>query len=210
VRALERATLASIEKALTVYETYLRSERGPRTTENVWDNKTVPDAAAELKEKYQLDFGDKFIPVDPDLKKRLFQAGMEMLVSVGILNVDTQRVIRVTEDEVKAGIRGAPKRIQLGEYGEKVVLEPRRANAPKKPVIQGGPTGATVSEDVFVPMMQSYAQEPVVDTLVNGVMATVGGIPSSTNTPFEITAKLAEIRAVREACNRAGRPYMAI
>lgn len=65
MRALERATLASIEKALTVYETYLRSERGPMTTENVWDNKTVPDAAAELKEKYQLDFGDKFIPVDP-------------------------------------------------------------------------------------------------------------------------------------------------
>lgn len=202
--------MAAIEKALTVYETYLRSEKGPRTTENVWDNKTVPNAAAALKEKYELDFGDKFIPTDPDLKRRLFLAGMEMLETVGIFNVDTQRVIRVTEDEIKAGIRAAPKRVQLGEYGETVRLEPRRGNASRKPVIQGGPTGATVSEDMFIPMMQSYAQEPVVDTLVNGVMATVGGVPSSTNTPFEIKATMAEIRAVREACNRAGRPYMAI
>jgi methylamine--corrinoid protein Co-methyltransferase len=202
--------LASIEKALTVYETYLRSERGAKVTENVWDNKIVPNAALALKEKYDISFGDEFIPTDPDLKKRLFQAGMEMLVSVGIYNVDTERIIRVTEDEVRAGIRAAPKRVQLGEYGDKVMIEPRKGNSSKKPVIQGGPTGATVSEDMFIPMIQSYAQEPIVDTIVNGVMATVGGVSSTTNTPFEIMGTLAEIRAVREACVRAGRPYMAI
>lgn len=202
--------MASIEKALTVYETYLRSERGAKITENVWDNKIVPNAAVALKEKYDISFGDEFIPTDPDMKKRLFQAGMEMLVSVGIYNVDTERVIRVTEDEVRAGIRAAPKRVQLGEYGDKVMIEPRKGNSSRKPVIQGGPTGATVSEDMFIPMIQSYAQEPIVDTIVNGVMATVGGVPSTTNTPFEIMGTLAEIRAVREACVRAGRPYMAI
>lgn len=202
--------MASIEKALTVYETYLRSERGPKVTENVWDNKIVPNAAAALKEKYEISFGDEFIPTDPDIKKRLFQAGMELLVSVGIYNVDTERVIRVTEEEVRAGIRAAPKRVELGEYGDKVMIEPRKGNSSRKPIIQGGPTGATVSEDMFIPMIQSYAQEPIVDTIVNGVMATVGGVPSITNTPFEIMATLAEIRAVREACVRAGRPYIAI
>ena len=50
----------------------------------------------------------------------------------------------------------------------------------------------------------------MVDTIVNGVMATIDGIPSSTNTPFEIKATLAEIRAMREACSRAGRPDIAI
>ncbi len=59
-------------------------------------------------------------------------------------------------------------------------------------------------------MIQSYAQEPVVDTIVNGVMATIDGIPSATNTPFEVKATLAEIRAMREACARAGRPNIAI
>ena len=88
-------------------------------------------------------------------------------------------------------------------------MEPRKGNPARKPIVQGGPTGATVSEDVFLPMIQSYAQEPVVDTIVNGVMATINGIPATTNTPFEIKATLAEIRAVREACNRASRPTWA-
>ena len=58
--------------------------------------------------------------------------------------------------------------------------------------------------------MQSYAQEATVDTLVNGVMATIEGHPATTNTPWEIKATLAELRAVKEARVRANRPYMAI
>jgi methylamine--corrinoid protein Co-methyltransferase len=202
--------LKVIEKSLTIYDTYLRSEKGPRITESMWDNKIVPEAVAKIKEKYDITFGNEFIPTDPDLKQRLFEAGMELLVDIGIFNSDTGRIIRVTEEEVKAGIRGAPKRLYLGENKDMVVLEPRKGNPPRKPIIQGGPTGATVSEDIFVPMIQSYAQEPVVDTIVNGVMATVDGIPSATNTPFEVKATLAEIRAIREACSRAGRPFIGI
>lgn len=202
--------MAPIEKALTVYDTYLRSEKGPSMTENAWDNSVVPNAALRIKEKHGIAFSEDFIPTDPDLKDRLFQAGLDMLVSTGIYNVDTGRVINVTEDEVLAAIRTAPKRVQLGSNKDMVILEPRRANSRRKPIIQGGPTGATVSEDAFVPMIESYAQEPVVDTIVNGVMATIGGIPSTTNTPFEIKATLAEVRAVREACSRAGRPDIGI
>lgn len=198
------------EKALTVYDAFLRSEKGPKITENVWDNNVIPVTAVELKEKYEIDFGNKFIPTDPDLKERLFRAGIEMLVTVGILNVDTGRAIMVTEEEIRAGIRAAPKRIQLGENKDAVILEPRRSASRKKPIIQGGPTGATVSEDIFVPMIQSYAQEPIVDTIVSGVMSTVDGIPAATNTPFEVKATLAEIRMVREACSRVGRPYLSI
>jgi methylamine--corrinoid protein Co-methyltransferase len=41
-------------------------------------------------------------------------------------------------------------------------------------------------------------------------MATIEGHSATTNTPWEIKAELAELRAVREARIRAGRPYMAI
>jgi methylamine--corrinoid protein Co-methyltransferase len=58
--------------------------------------------------------------------------------------------------------------------------------------------------------MQSYAQEAVVDTLVNGVMSTIEGHPATTNTPYEIRALMAEIRGVDEARIRAGRPCMAM
>ncbi|NLI74411.1 MAG: monomethylamine:corrinoid methyltransferase, partial [Euryarchaeota archaeon] len=173
--------MAVIEKALTVYDTYLRSEKGPRIPESIWDNEIVPNAAIEMKTKYDVSFGDDIIPTDQDLMNRLFMAGMDLLTTVGIYNVDTERIIKVTEDEVKAGLKAAPKEIRLGSHNDMVILAPRKGNSSKKPIIQGGPTGATVSEDIFVSMFQSYAQEPIVDTIVSGVMATIDGVPATTN-----------------------------
>lgn len=203
-------TMDVADRPLTVYDAYLRSTEGPKIAEAYWDSRIVPEGASHLKEKYRLDFGDRFIPTDRDLKERLFLAGMEMLATVGIYNIDTRRVIKVSEAEIKEGIKKAPRRVKLGEYNDTVLLEPRKGNANTRPIVQGGPTGSPVSENVFISVIQSYAQEALVDTMVNGVLATINGIPAVSNTPFEIKATLAEIRAMREACNRAGRPYMAI
>ncbi len=197
-------------RPLTVFDAYDRFMAGEKMTEADWDYKIIPMNAAAMKEKYNIKFGKEIVPEDKDLMNRLFQAGMEMLVTTGIFNSDLGRVMKVTEEEIREGIKKTPKSLVLGEYRDAVCFEPRKGNAPRKPVIQGGPTGAPVSEEVFVQVMQSYAQEAVVDTLVNGVMSTIEGHPATTNTPWEIRAMMAELRAVREARIRANRPYMAI
>jgi methylamine--corrinoid protein Co-methyltransferase len=197
-------------RSLTVYETYNRSVKGKKMAEGDWDYKVIPETSAMLKEKYGIKFGEEFVPTDKVLIDNLFQAGMEMLVTAGVYNADTKRVIKVTEAEVMEGIKRAPKRLQLGEHRDAADFSARKGNTSKKPVIQGGPTGAPVSEDIFVQVMQSYAQEATVDTLVNGVMATIEGNEATTNTPWEVRATMAELRAVREACTRAGRPYLGI
>jgi methylamine--corrinoid protein Co-methyltransferase len=133
-----------------------------------------------------------------------------MLVTTGFFNSDLKRVMYVTEEEVWEGVKKTPKQLMLGEGRDVARFYPRKGNSPVKPIIQGGPTGAPVSEDIFVQVMQSYAQEAVVDTLVNGVMATIEGQPATTNTPYEIRAMMAEVRSVNEAKIRAGRPNMAI
>jgi methylamine--corrinoid protein Co-methyltransferase len=197
-------------RPLNVFDAYDRNLKGKKVAEADWDYKIIPGNATALKEKYNIKFGKEIVPEDKDLKERLFQAGLEMLVTTGIYNADLGRVLTVSEEEVMEGIKKTPKWLVLGENRDAVRFEPRRGNAAKKPVIQGGPTGAPVSEEVFVQIMQSYAQEAIVDTLVNGVMATIEGHGASTNTPWEIRAMMAELRAVREAKIRAGRPYMAI
>jgi len=133
-----------------------------------------------------------------------------MLVTSGVYNQDLGRVIKVTEEEVWEGIKKTPKFLHIGEGRDMARFYPRKGNSPVKPIIQGGPTGAPVSEDIFIQVMQSYAQEATVDTLVNGVMATIEGHPATTNTPWEIRAMMAELRAVREARIRAGRPNLGI
>ncbi len=197
-------------RPISIYDAYERFLKGKKVAESEWDYVTIPTNATALKEKYNIKFGKEIIPEDKDLKNRLFQAGMEMLVTSGFYNADMGRVLYVTEEEIKEGIQRTPKKLVLGEYRDAVRFEPRKGNSSVKPIIQGGPTGSPVSEEVFIQVMQSYAQEATVDTLVNGVMATIEGHPATTNTPWEIKATLAELRAVKEARVRANRPYMAI
>ena len=84
-------------------------------TEADWDYKIIPMNAAAMKEKYNIKFGKEIVPEDKDLMNRLFQAGMEMLVTTGIFNSDLGRVRKVTEEEIMEVLKNTPKSLVLGE-----------------------------------------------------------------------------------------------
>lgn len=197
-------------RPLTVYDVYDRFVKGKRVPESDWDYTIIPQNATALKEKYKLNFGKKTIPEDNKTKNDLFQAGLEMLVNTGYYCQDLGRVMKVTEEEVWEGIKKTPTKLILGEGRDIARFYPRHGNSPVKPIIQGGPTGSPISEDIFVQVMQSYAQEAVVDDLVNGVLTTIEGHPAKSGTPYEIRATMAELRATKEARIRAGRPGLGV
>lgn len=198
------------QRALTITDVYDRFVKGKKVKAEDWDYKVIPENLTALKQKYNLSFGKDIIPEDKEVKENLFNAGLEMLVTTGFYCQDLGRVMHVTEEEVWEGIKKTPTKLILGEGKDIARFYPRHGNAPVKPIIQGGPTGSPISEDVFVQVMQSYAQEGVVDTLVNGVMTTIEGHPAKTKTPYEIRATMAELRAVKEARVRAARPGMGV
>ena len=198
------------QRALTITDVYDRFVKGKKVTAEDWDYKVIPENLTALKQKYNLSFGKDIIPEDKEVKENLFNAGLEMLVTTGFYCQDLGRVMHVTEEEVWEGIKKTPTKLILGEGKDIARFYPRHGNAPVKPIIQGGPTGSPISEDVFVQVMQSYAQEGVVDTLVNGVMTTIEGHPAKTRTPYEIRATMAELRATKEARVRAGRPGLGV
>lgn len=197
-------------RPVDIFEAYSRFNTGKRVREDQWDYITVPTNALAMKEKYQISFGDTIIPEDEDLSDRLFHAGLDMLITTGFYNTNLGRVMYLTEDEILEGIRKAPRKITIGSGKDKVKCKSRHGNSNRAPIIEAGPTGAPVSEEIFPAMIQSYVQEPVVDMLVSGVLNTVCGESATTNTPWEIRATLAEIRYVREACSMCGRPGMGI
>ena len=198
-------------RALTITDVYDRFVKGKKVKVEDWDYKVIPENLTALKEKYNLKFEPgMIIPEDKDMVNRLFQAGLEMLVTTGYYCQDLGRVMHVTEEEVWEGIKKTPTKLILGEGKDIARFYPRHGNSNVKPIIQGGPTGSPISEDVFVQVMQSYAQEGVVDTIVNGVMTTIEGKPAKTKTPYEIRATMAELRAVKEARVRAARPGMGV
>ena len=198
------------QRALTITDVYDRFVKGKKVKAEDWDYKVIPENLTALKQKYNLSFGKDIIPEDKEVKENLLNAGLEMLVTTGFYCQDLGRVMHVTEEEVWEGIKKTPTKLILGEGKDIARFYPRHGNAPVKPIIQGGPTGSPISEDVFVQVMQSYAQEGVVDTLVNGVMTTIEGHPAKTRTPYEIRATMAELRATKEARVRAGRPGLGV
>lgn len=194
-----------------VFETYDRMRTGPRMSEKEWDEVLTFQTAHALKEKYKLQFDrSKIIPTDNDLLDRLFHAGIEMLVTQGIYNMDTGRVCHYTEDEVMTAVATAPSCITLGEGKDSRQLAMRKFDDPRPPLMQGGPTGAPVSENIFIPMMEAYAREPLIDTIVDGVMYTWNGHEPKPGSPYEIAAVKAEASQIRMAMERAGRPGMAM
>ena len=197
-------------RPLTVTDVYERFVKGKKVPESEWDYTIIPQNLTALKEKYHIDFGDEIIPEDPEVKDALFQAGLEMLVETGFYCQDLGRVMKVTEEEVWEGIKKTPKKLILGEGRDIARFYPRHGNSPVKPIIQGGPTGSPVSEEMFIKIMQSYAQEAVVDDLVDGVMDTVEGKKAKSGTPYEIRATMQELRMTKEARTRAGRPGLGV
>lgn len=201
----------ALAKRVTVFDVFDRAKSGQKVDENVWDNKIIPQTATRLKEKYGIKMDKKvIIPTDKTLIDNLFKAGLEMLTECGIYCMDTGRVIKYTEEEILTAIKAAPSRAILGEGKDAVVLQCRSHKDTKPPVIQGGPTGAPVSEEMFIACHQSYAQEPLVDTIVDGVLQTIHGKDPVPGSPWEIAAVKSEAIFVRAAQLRAGRPGMAL
>lgn len=201
----------AIPKALTVFDIYERAKSGQKVEEKEWDFKIIPQTATKLKKKYNIKMDKKqIIPTDKELIGNLFKAGMEMLVECGIYCIDTNRVIKYTEEEIWASIKAAPKKVMYGEGKEAVPLMPRSHKDKRPPIIQGGPTGAPCSEDMFLAIHQSYAQEPLVDTIVDGVLQTINGYDPVPNSPWEIAAVKSEAIMVRAAQSRAGRTGMGL
>ena len=197
-------------KAVSVFDAYDRFQNGIKVREDVWDYTTIPGNASMLKEKYKLNFGSTIIPEDRDTADRLFAAGVEMLVETGFFNPDLGKVMHVTEEEVSEGLKRSTKRLRLGSGKDEVICTRRTGNTSIRPIIQGGPTGTPISEEIIVILMQAYAQESMIDSLASGVLAAINGHPPAANTPWEIRATLGEIRGLKEAAVRAGRPGMAI
>lgn len=202
----------ALARTITVMDVYDRAKTGEKVLEKDWDFKIIPKTASMLKKKYGIKMDKKtIIPTDKELCSNLFKAGLELLATCGVYCIDTNRVIKYTEEEILASLEAAPKSAQYGEVGRNGrTIACRKHDDKRPPIIQGGPTGAPCSEEYFRDIHQTYAQEPIVDAIVDGVIQTIKGKDPMPNTPWEIAAVKAEAKAVREAQMRAGRQGMGL
>lgn len=192
-------------------EVLSRAETGPIIEEKEFEAKLITSTIKGLIKKYEIKFDKKtIVPSDDDLADRIFQAGLEFAVEVGMFCQDTNRRIMWTEDEYLEGLRSCPGEVVMGMGNDTVEIKARTPESQAAPTFVGGPFGVPVPENMFVPIMLSYAQESVIDVIENPTIEKVYGHPIKAASPWEVLGGWREAELSFEVINRAGRPGMPI
>ena len=167
-----------------------RAETGPMMKESEFEKKLITSTIQRLIKKFGIAFdGETIIPTDDDLPDRLFQAGLAFAEQVGLFCQDTSRRMLWTRDELLEGIAGCPEEALLGEGPDAVLLKSRVPEDEMPPLISGGPYGILVPEELFSPMLLSYAKESLIDTIDPPSLERAYGMTIKAASPMEASER---------------------
>jgi methylamine--corrinoid protein Co-methyltransferase len=186
-----------------------RTEDGPFVEELMWDMKIVPEAVLRLLKKYDIKMkpvNETVVLGDDALADRLYAAGLDLAEELGVYCGTTNRCIRFSKNEISAALEVAPTEVQLGDGNDRHIERKRRPEDSSYPTIKGGGVGTPLPEELYLAVTQSYAQEPLIDAVINCTLERVYGREIRSRSPWEILGAWHEIELSKAACKRAGRP----
>jgi methylamine--corrinoid protein Co-methyltransferase len=187
-----------------------RSENGSFMKETAYDM-ALARKIAELVRKHGIRFDPQVVvPADDDLADRLYQAGLDLFLEMGVYNQSTERCIKFSRDEVEYAVATAPKTIIMGEGRDACEVHHREVETNIPCMIHSGPTGTPSSERYHPLILFSCAQEPLVDVLGGGSVSTYLGQMVVPGSPTEILAVRKQALVARQAIHLAGRSGMGI
>lgn len=190
-----------------------RAETGPIVEEMTWDMQLVPNTVMRQLSQHKITMpsvASTIIPTDDALADRLFEAGLSLAAELGAYCVSTSRRIQFTREEIRAALAVAPIEVTMGEGNDRATERKRKIEDTLPPFIKGGGVGTPLLEELYLPITQSYAQEPLVDAVINCTLERVYGRELRSRTPWEVLAAWHEVELSKAACKRAGRPGLAL
>ncbi len=187
-----------------------RSREGEYCSPKDWDLKRIPKGVKKMLTKYELKGSvDKENPVnmDMELADRFFQAGYDLALELGMFNEARDRIIKISEDELKSAIKLAPSQVELGFGADKRILKNRVPEDPN-PMMFGASLGITISEDKWPLLTEGIARQLEVDFLESGSLTTINGLEALPNDPSETLLCYEQGRMHRQIRKKAGREGM--
>jgi len=168
--------------------------------------------ASRLSKEHGIRY-DPETPVSSDdgLADDAWEAGFELFREVGSYCMNSSRVIKFEESEMRDGLREVRGEAVIGEGAERRTLTLRGVEDKRPPsIVCGGVIESDFPEgENFVKLYQSIAQEPVIDGFYVGPpLHTSEGRLVRSGTPLEAHLGRSMVSWVREAVRRAGRPGM--
>jgi methylamine--corrinoid protein Co-methyltransferase len=193
-----------------IIEILERTRTGETCNVKDWDVRRIPRTVRSKLEKYRLaNTCDPANPVNTDdsLADAFFQAGYELALELGMLCETTERIIKVSDEELASALKSAPSELFVGSGKDGTLLKTRTPSDPH-PMPFGASLGITVSEEIWPALTEGIARQREVDLLEGGSLTTIHGRAVLPGTPFETLVGYEQGRAHREIRRRAGRPGM--
>jgi len=188
-----------------------RAKTGQPVNKSDWDMDFIVLPVRNLVKKFRIEWDkQRAIPEDDQLVDRIFQAGLELAASSGIYCATTGRVIKFSKKELLGGLRRMSVHLRMGEGDDARDLFPRSVMDEHPPLVWAGNPGAPTPEELFQPCVMSWMQEPIVDLATCGSITELDGRNVETGSPMEIRAARWELRSLRDALRRVGRPGMGL
>jgi len=198
---------------LTLLDVLEKTQEGPICKVKDWDFKIVPSKTALMLKEHGLDKvydPNTPIPSDDGLADDFWEAGFRLALELGMFCPETERIVRFSEEELKAGLENRPCELDLGYGKDGVKIVTRRPDDERPITAAMSALGLAVSEEYYIPLCQAIAQYKVVDILLGCTFITIDGHKVRARTPYEVLAGKREAVYVKEAVRRAGRPGMAL
>jgi len=197
--------------AISILEVLERARTGERMTEHDFDLSIFKETERLKKESGIRYDSENPIPSNGKLADELFEMGLQFFIDIGVYCIDTGRVIRFTEKEVREALASAPSQITLGKGKDSVVVSSLEVEGHKKPVVAGGIQTIPYSdEETMFKMCKLYAQDSCIDGIWGGVLKKIDGFETVADTPIEIYSYRKTAEILRKAVKAAGRPGMFI
>ena len=115
----------------------------------------------DLVAKHQIKFNPEELIVDDATADAVFRAGVELLADIGLYQLDTERVIKFTREEIEeiAGeYRENPGNRTFGRGKDEVAVTYRTGADIRPPILFAGPAGVA-EEEWFASFVQSFERQ---------------------------------------------------
>ena len=100
-----------------LWEMLDRTTTGPIMKEEEFETELFPTKMAEIVARHKIERDpDEPIMSDPGMADEIFQAGLELLVEVGLYCKDTKRIVKFTEEEIKEVSDEKARRYSVDPY----------------------------------------------------------------------------------------------
>lgn len=190
-------------------EVLRRAETGPLIDEKDFEGRLITSTVKRLIKEYGIKYDpETLVPSDDDLADRLYQAGLKFAVEVGLFCQDTNRRLIWSRQEYEDALRSCPNEAVMGDGNDRVTVRSRLPEDKTPVVVSGGAVGVPVPDELFQPLMLSYAQEPVIDLLEPASIQSAYGMPIKAASPWEILGGWKEAELVKQILHQVGRPGM--